>query len=77
MVQHLRYEWCSPRLRRHQLTRPDAVEEVRRRRRLAERRQDRRGSEWDGILCTRNVLDTNGDGAEIVPAGFIADAIDT
>lgn len=34
-------------------------------------------SEWDGILCTRNVLDTNGDGAWAVPASFIAYAIDT
>lgn len=34
-------------------------------------------SEWDGLLCTRNVLDIAGEAAWAVPAGILAFAIDT
>lgn len=34
-------------------------------------------SEWDGLLCTRNVLDLAGDEAWAVPAGILAFTLDT
>ena len=34
-------------------------------------------SEWDGILCTRNVLDLDRDQAWAVPAAFLAYTLDT
>lgn len=34
-------------------------------------------SEWDGLLCTRTVLDLDGDDAWAVPAAFVAYLIDT
>lgn len=34
-------------------------------------------SPWDGILATRNVLDTSGDGAWAVPAAMISYTLDT
>ena len=34
-------------------------------------------SEWDGILCTRNVLDLDRDQAWAVPAAFLAFTVDT
>ena len=34
-------------------------------------------SQWDGILCTRNVLDLNRDQAWAVPAALLAYALDT
>jgi uncharacterized protein len=34
-------------------------------------------SEWNGILCTRNVLDLDGDEAWAVPAALLAYTLDT
>lgn len=45
--------------------------------RLLPRRHRIDASEWDGILCTRNVLDLDRDQAWAVPAALLAYTLDT